>query len=108
MQNETNVLQVMAGVVHSARISVLASAQLSAVFCATEKWKVLWEEATARAEAKGILLSKVTRHAAEICWLLQTIVQATLKGDADCSYMRTFARDSLAAVAEFIGKHKRL
>ncbi|KAF9630617.1 hypothetical protein BFW01_g1179 [Lasiodiplodia theobromae] len=79
------VIWVMAGVVHTARISVLASAQLSAVFCATEKWKVLWEEATARAEAKGILLSKVTRHAGEICWLLQTIVQATLRGDIDCS-----------------------
>lgn len=108
MQNETNVPQVMAGVVHTARISALASTQLSALFCATEKWKVLWEEATARAEAKGILLSKVTRHAAEICWLLQEIVQATLRGDVDCSYMRTFARDSLVSVAEFIQKHKKL
>ncbi|GME39455.1 uncharacterized protein LTHEOB_2246 [Neofusicoccum parvum] len=102
------VIWIMAGVVHNARTSLLASAQLSAVFCAIEKWQVLWEEATARAEAKGILLSKVSRHAAEICWLLQAIVQATLRGDLDCAYMRTFARDSLVAVAEFIQKQKKL
>ncbi|KAH7001758.1 hypothetical protein B0J12DRAFT_587660, partial [Macrophomina phaseolina] len=103
-----SVIWALSGAVFTARISLGESAQLNAVFRATESWKLLWIQELEEAKARGMPLTGSRKHAAEICWLLQAIIKVAQTGDYESSYMRTFAGDSLIPLDEFIRKYKEL
>jgi hypothetical protein len=72
---------------------------------ATNRWKELWYHVYSKDLLDNKRLIGFTRYGLELWWLAQKILELTLHGEVESSYMASGPTDSLEELHGFIQKY---
>ncbi|SPO01552.1 uncharacterized protein DNG_04225 [Cephalotrichum gorgonifer] len=85
-------------VIGSARLTCTLPPLAPKALRAISRWQGLWDIAVATADKEDPVVSVMTKHGTEMCWLARKLVEVSVEGKEDAAYFQGVAHKSLVEV----------